>query len=144
MVNSKDSGIRDESFVGFWFFVIVNTTILAILVNILSVSAGMNDVTPGLFFIPVVITSYWYPKRGMPFAFLVTAIYLGIIAIFMGISLPDLVSSLFKSIIMIGVAAVVATLALNLQKSEAKYRGIFNNSEAGTGLIDAVDLTSTM
>jgi PAS domain S-box-containing protein len=30
---------------------------------------------------------------------------------------------------------------LNLQKSEAKYRGIFNNSEAGTGLIDGRDLS---
>jgi PAS domain S-box-containing protein len=59
----------------------------------------------------------------------------------MGPSLPALVSALFKSIILIGVAAVVSTLALNLQKSEAKYRGIFNNSEAGTGLIDAIGLS---
>jgi len=141
MVNSSESGIRDETFVGFWFFVIVNTTILALLVNIFSVAAGMTDVTPGLFFIPVVITAYWYPKKGMLFAFLITAMYLCIIYLMMGAQLPAIVAGLFKSIIMVGVAAVVSTLALNLQKSEAKYRGIFNNSEAGTGLIDAIELT---
>jgi PAS domain S-box-containing protein len=141
MVINRESGIRDESFAGIWFFIIVNTTILAILVNIFSIAIGMTEVTPGLFFIPVVITSYWYPKKGMLFSFLMTAVYLGIIYGFMGPLMPALVAGLFKSIIMIGVAAVVSTLALNLQKSEAKYRGIFNNSEAGTGLVDAIDLT---
>ncbi len=141
MADNRDSGTRDESFVGIWFFIIVNTTILAILVNILSISVGMTEVTPGLFFLPVVITSYWYPKKGMLFAFLITAIYIVIIYVFMGASLPNIVAGLFKSIIMVGVAAVVATLALSLQKSEAKYRGIFNNSEAGTGLIDGRDLS---
>jgi len=141
MADNRDSGIRDESFVGIWFFIIVNTTILAILVNILSISVGMTEVTPGLFFLPVVITSYWYPKKGMLFAFFITAVYLVIIYMCMGASMPNIVAGLFKSIIMVGVAAVVATLALNLQKSEAKYRGIFNNSEAGTGLIDGKDLS---
>jgi len=141
MVNSSESGIRDETFVGFWFFVIINTTILALLVNIFSVAAGMTDVTPGLFFIPVVITAYWYPKKGMLFAFLITAMYLCIIYLMMGAQLPAIVAALFKSIIMVGVAAVVSTLALNLQKSEAKYRGIFNNSEAGTGLVDGIELS---
>jgi PAS domain S-box-containing protein len=139
MVKSNESGIRDESFEGIWFFIIVNTTVLAILVNIFSLSVRMTEVTPGLFYIPVVITAYWYPKKGMSFAFLVTAIYLCIIYVFMGGSPPDIVTALFKSIILVGVAAVVSTLALNLQKSEAKYRGIFNNSEAGTGLIDAIN-----
>ena len=141
MVDTKVSGIQNESMVGIWFFIIVNTTILAILVNVFSLSVGMTDVTPGLFFIPVVITAYWYPKKGMLFAFAVTAIYLAMVYFLMGGSPPDLVSGLFKSIIMVGVAAVVSSLALNLQKSEAKYRGIFNNSEAGTGLIDANNLS---
>jgi PAS domain S-box-containing protein len=141
MEKTQEPGIRDESFVGIWFFIIVNTSILAILVNIFSLSLGMKDVTPGLFFIPVVITAYWYPKKGMLFAFLVTAIYLGMIYFLMKGSAADLVAGLFKSIIMIGVAAVVSTLALNLQKSEEKYRGIFNSSEAGTGLIIVNDLS---
>jgi len=141
MVDTKVSGIQNESMVGMWFFIIVNTTILAILVNVFSLSVGMTEVTPGLFFIPVVITAYWYPNKGMLFAFLVTGIYLLMIYVLMGGSAPDLVTGLFKAIIMVGVAAVVSSLALNLQKSEAKYRGIFNNSEAGTGLIDANNLS---
>jgi len=122
--------------VGSWFFIIVAVTILVILVNIFSLSLGMTEVSGGLFFIPVVIASYVYPKKGMLFSFLISAIYLSMIYIIMKGSSPDLVNGVFKTIIMVGVAAVVSSLALHMQMSEAKYRSIFNNSEVGTGLID--------
>jgi PAS domain S-box-containing protein len=134
METPQEPGIPE--IVGSWFFVIVCISILVILVNIFSLSFGMTEVAGGLFFIPVVITAYWYPKKGMLFAFLIAVIYLTMIYILMNGSPQDLVNGVFKAIIMVGVAAVVSALSLNLQKSEAKYRSIFNNSEVGTGLID--------
>ena len=134
METPQEPGIPE--IVGSWFFVIVCISILVILVNIFSLSFGMTEVAGGLFFIPVVITAYWYPKKGILFAFLIAVIYLTMIYILMNGSPQDLVNGVFKAIIMVGVAAVVSALSLNLQKSEAKYRSIFNNSEVGTGLID--------
>jgi PAS domain S-box-containing protein len=139
METTKEPGIPE--IIGSWFFIIVCITILVILVNIFSLSYGMTEVAGGLFFIPIVITAYWYPKKGMLFAFLITAIYLPMIYFLMKGSAPDLINGMFKAIIMVGVAAVVSTLALNLQKSEAKYRRIFNNSEVGTALIDVSSLS---
>ena len=139
METPQEPGIPE--IIGSWFFIIVSITILVILVNIFSLSLGMTEVAGGLFFIPVVITAYWYPKKGMLFAFLITAIYLPMIYFLMKGSAPDLVNGMFKAVIMVGVAAVVSSLALNLQKSEAKYRSIFNNSEVGTGLIDVNTLS---
>ena len=40
---------------------------------------------------------------------------------------------------MIGVAAVVSSLAAHMRKNEVKYRGIFNHSEAGIGLVNSSD-----
>ena len=134
MITPKEPGIPE--IFGTWFYIIVSITLIVILVNIFSLSLGMTEVAGGLFFIPVVITAYWYPKKGMLFAFLITAIYIPMIYFFMQGSAPDLINGMFKAVIMVGVAAVVSSLALNLQKSEAKYRSIFNNSEVGTGLID--------
>jgi PAS domain S-box-containing protein len=139
METTREPGIPE--IFGSWFFIIVSITILIILVNIFSLSHGMTEVAGGLFFIPVVITAYWYPKNGMLFAFLITIIYLPMIYFLMNGSAPDLVNGVFKAIIMVGVAAVVSTLALNLQKSETKYRHIFNNSEVGTALIDVQKLS---
>lgn len=134
METPREPGIPE--IFGSWFFIIIIITLLVIFVNIFSLSLGMTEVAGGLFFIPVVITAYWYPKKGMLFAFLITAIYLPMIYFLMEGSAPDLINGMFKAVIMVGVAAVVSSLALNLQKSEAKYRSIFNNSEVGTGLID--------
>jgi PAS domain S-box-containing protein len=134
METTQDPDITE--IVGSWFFVIVCITILVILVNIFSLSFGMTEVAGGLFFIPVVITAYWYPKKGIMFALLMTVIYLTMIFFLLNGSPQELVNGVFKAIILVGVAAVVSSLALNLQKSEAKYRSIFNNSEVGTGLIN--------
>jgi PAS domain S-box-containing protein len=134
METTQDPDITE--IVGSWFFVIVCITILVILVNIFSLSFGMTEVAGGLFFIPVVITAYWYPKKGILFALLMTGIYLTMIFFLLNGSLQELVNGVFKAIILVGVAAVVSSLALNLQKSEVKYRSIFNNSEVGTGVID--------
>jgi PAS domain S-box-containing protein len=134
MATTQDPEITE--IIGSWFFVIVCITILVILVNIFSLSFGMTEVAGGLFFIPVVITAYWYPKKGILFALLMTVIYLTMIFFLLNGSPLELVNGAFKAIILVGVAAVVSALALNLQKSEAKYRSIFNNSEVGSGLID--------
>jgi PAS domain S-box-containing protein len=134
METTQDPDITE--IVGSWFFVIVCITILVILVNIFSLSFGMTEVAGGLFFIPVVITAYWYPKKGILFALLMTGIYLTMIFFLLNGSPQELVNGVFKAIILVGVAAVVSSLALNLQKSEVKYRSIFNNSEVGTGVID--------
>jgi len=37
---------REESLVDLWLFIVINTTILALLINILSLHYGNNDVAP--------------------------------------------------------------------------------------------------
>ncbi|MFA5236704.1 MAG: hypothetical protein WC362_02480, partial [Methanoregula sp.] len=54
-------GEREESFVDFWLFIIVTTTILALLVNILALHYGTSTVATNLLYIPIVIAAYWYP-----------------------------------------------------------------------------------
>ncbi len=68
MTNENVFVDREESLVDLWLFIIVNTTILALLINILSLHYGNNPVAPHLLYIPVVIAAYWYPHRGLLFA----------------------------------------------------------------------------
>lgn len=132
---------RQESIVDLWLYIIVNTTILALLINILSLRWGTGDVAAHLIYIPIVIAAYWYPNRGMVYAFGVSGAYFLIIYVMTGGASMDLVAALIRCIVFVGVAAVVSSLAIHMQKSEIKYRGIFDNSEAGTGLINRNDLS---
>jgi PAS domain S-box-containing protein len=131
---------RQESLVDLWFFIIVNTTILAILINILSLHLGKTDVAPHLLYIPVILASYWYPKKGLFFALAISAVYLGLVWFFTA-TVPSFVAALVTCFVVVGVAAVVASLSAHIYKSEVKYRGIFNHSEAGVGLIDLSSLS---
>ena len=132
---------RDESLVNLWLFIIINTTVLALLINILSLYYGNNNVAPNLFYIPVVIAAYWYPNRGPVFAFIISLAYMALVYYFLGSDMAMLISSSVICYVMIGVSVVVSSLATHMRKNEVKYRGIFNHSEAGIGLVNSSDLS---
>jgi PAS domain S-box-containing protein len=134
---------REESLVGLWLFIIVNTTILALLINVLSISYGANDVAPHLLYIPVVIAAYWYPRRGPVFAVIISLMYMGIVYYFTQGAMGELIASSIKCFVLIGVSAVVSSLAIHMRKNEVRYRGIYNHSGAGIGLISHADLSIT-
>jgi PAS domain S-box-containing protein len=135
------SGEREESLVDLWLFIVVNTTILALLINILSLSSGTNTVAPHLLYIPIVISAYWYPRQGLYYAAGVSAIYLIMVIIITGGAVGDLTAAFITCFVLVGVAAVVSSLATHMRKNEVKYRGIFNHSEAGIGLVRLSGLT---
>jgi PAS domain S-box-containing protein len=132
---------REESLVDLWLFIVVNTTILAILINILSLHYGNNPVAPHLLYIPIIIASYWYPEKGVLFAGLVSAMYLGMVWFFSGGLMENLTAAFIICIVLVGVATVTSSLSSHMRKNELKYRGIFNYSEAGVGLVNLSSLS---
>ncbi len=131
-------GDREESFVDLWLFIIVNTTIVAFLINILAFHYGTAAVAVNLFYIPIVIAAYWYPRLGIYYAAGVSALYIGIVAFVTDGALDQVVASLVTSLVVIGVAAVVSNLAIHMRRNEMKYHGIFNYSEAVYFLYDTI------
>lgn len=132
---------RDESLTHLWLFIIINTTVLALLINILSLHTGSNDVAPHLLYIPVVIAAYWYPNRGPVFAVIISALYLFLVWFFVTGGLAELLASSIKCYVLIGVSVVVSSLATHMRKNEIRYRGLFNSSEAGVSLVNLPDLS---
>jgi PAS domain S-box-containing protein len=132
---------REESLVDLWLFIVVNTTILAILINILSLHYGNNPVAPHLLYIPIIIAAYWYPNRGIVFAGIVSAIYIGMVWFFSNGAVGDLTQAFIICIVLLGVSTVTSSLSSHMRKNEMKYRGIFNYSEAGVGLVNLSSLS---
>ena len=149
-------GERDESLVDLWLFIIVCTTILALLVNTLAAFNSVHDptnvlilspVAANLFYIPLVIAAYWYPRYGIPFSIGISLFYSAVVgaAIYIEqmpntIQLSLLLAAVgITCVVIIGVGAVVSSLAVHMRKNEVKYRGIFNHSESGIGLVNKPD-----
>ena len=132
---------REESLVDLWLFIVVNTTILAILINILSLHYGNNPVAAHLLYIPIIIAAYWYPDKGLLFSVIVSAMYLGMVWFFSGGVMADFTAAFIICIVLVGVAAVTSSLSSHMRKNELKYRGIFKYSEAGVGLVNLSSLS---
>jgi len=141
MTESEHFREREESLSNLWLFIIINTTVLALLINILSLHYGNNDVAPNLFYIPVVIAAYWYPHRGPIFAGVISVAYMVLVWYFLGSDAWMLISSSVICYVLIGVSVVVSSLATHMRRNEVKYRGIFNHSEAGVGLVNLSSLS---
>jgi PAS domain S-box-containing protein len=131
---------REESLSNLWLFIVINTTVLALLINILSLYYGSNDVAPNLFYIPVVIAAYWYPNRGPIFAVIISAAYMGLVYYFLGSDVAMLITSSVICYVLIGVSVVVSSLATHMRKNEVKYRSLFNHAQAGVGLVNLATL----
>jgi PAS domain-containing protein len=129
-------GTQERDPVDLWLFIINNTAILAILINILSIQSGVYDVASLLLFIPIVIAAYWHPGKGLIFAIVLSVVYLGMVW-FLQAGRTDLMGAeVIKSIVLVGVAAVVSSLSGHKQKSEVKYLGLFRYSAAGICVVD--------
>lgn len=133
-------GEREESLNNLWLFIVINTTVLALLINIVSLYYGQNDVAPNLFYIPVVIAAYWYPHRGPVFAFIISFAYMALVYHFLGSDIAMLIASSVICYVMIGVSVVVSSLATHMRRNEVKYRSLFNHSQAGVGLVNMSSL----
>jgi hypothetical protein len=50
-----------------WIAILAVTTIFAFVLNYYGLIRGVSVVTPHLFYLPIVIAGYWFPRRGIVF-----------------------------------------------------------------------------
>jgi PAS domain S-box-containing protein len=115
---------------------ILVTSLFAIYSTIYSLTHGIYEVFPFLYFLPIIIFIYLYPNRGVIFSLILSSIYLLLVYEFSGEN-PTLVAvSTAWFVIFVTVGVVTSSFAEGLRKEERKYRGIFENSQAGIFTFD--------
>ena len=120
-----------------WSVSIFVATVLAIVATVYSLSQGITDVFPHLFYIPIVLAAYWNPRRAILFALVSGFLYLVLVALFTYVSLgPDpVVNAGIRALVFVWVAAVIAYLSGKVRAEQVRYQGIFDSSPAGICLI---------
>ena len=95
------------------------TTIASILLNWYGLTLGITYVLPHLFYIPIILVSYFYPRRGVLFTIALSTIY-GVLVLGTGSPSPDVViSALARIVVFIVIGAVVSSLSNRLQQDAA-------------------------
>ena len=115
----------------YWKITIVLTIIAAVYSTIFSLTHGIYDVFPFLYFLPIILFVYFYPHRGVLFSVGISTIYL-LLVYYLSSFNPSLVAvSTAWFVIFITIGVVTSSFAEGLKTEERKYRGIFENSQAG-------------
>lgn len=112
----------------FWICVILCTVFGAIYSTILSLTHGILDVFPFLYFLPIIIFVYLYPHRGVMFSVLLSAVYMSLVYYY-GLSDPRLIAvSTAWFVIFVTIGVVTSSFAVGVREGERKYQRIFENS----------------
>jgi PAS domain S-box-containing protein len=120
----------------FWGFAIGVSILIAVYSTIFSLTHGIYEVFPFLYFLPIILFVYRYPQRGVFFSLLISMIYLVLIYYFSSFN-PLLVAvSTAWFVIFVTIGVVTSSFAEGMQSEEKKYRGIFENSQAGIFTFD--------
>jgi len=104
-------------------------------VNAAGLFAGITIVLPHLFYLPIVLAAYWFPRRGIVASLAIAVGYLAMTLPVAGGDIGLIVSALSRAAVFIAIGAAISFLSLRLGEQEERYRGIFGNSEAGMFIV---------
>jgi PAS domain S-box-containing protein len=123
----------------FWAVTITLSIIMVIGTTIYSLTQGIYDVFPFLYFLPIILFVNYYPSRGVIFSLSLSTVFLVLVYFFSNFD-PNLVAvSTAWFVIFVTIGFVTSSFAEGLKEEERKYREIFENSQAG---IFTFDLTT--
>ncbi|HEX3001244.1 MAG TPA: hypothetical protein VHN82_02575, partial [Methanoregula sp.] len=112
----------------FLVFTISAVSVIILLINAYGLTLGITNVLPHLFYIPIILMAYFFPRRGVLFAFVLSAIYCAITVLISPVFPGELLSAAGRIVIFVLIAFVVSFLTLRMQKSEGLFRGVTERS----------------
>jgi PAS domain S-box-containing protein len=124
----------------FWNCVIALTVLCAVYFTFFSLTRGIVDVFPFLYFLPIILFVYFYPHRGVMFSLFISAVYI-LLIYYYGFSNPKLIAvSTAWFVIFVTIGVVTSSFAAGLRDEERRYKRIFENSQAGIFTFDCRNL----
>jgi PAS domain S-box-containing protein len=134
-------GIDEGDFVKLW--VIGAFIVLALLATVYSFNLELEQITPyfvylfpQLYYIPIVLISVWYPRRGLQATVLLVAAFLAISAYFSYLGAPvDPIVFTLNGVLYIWVVAATTLLAREGGLISTRYKKYFDDADAGIFLL---------
>jgi PAS domain S-box-containing protein len=117
-------------------FVIISLTLSCIFITSISLSKHVETIYAQLFYFPILYATYFFPRRGLYLAGFCATVYEILAYIYIFPDTGGLIITTGQAILFICIAAVVAYFTEKINRSEARYRSIFETSLLGIILFD--------
>ena len=116
--------------------VILSLTICCIAITVVSLKENLGTIYAQLFYFPILYATYFYPKRGIFIAGFCAVVYEVMAFAFLFPDTGLLIYTTGQAVLFICITAVVAYFTEKVNRSEARYRSIFETSLLGIVLFD--------
>ncbi len=97
---------------------VISTLIIAFAANLYGLLVGVTIVIPHLFYLPIILTAFFYPRRGVLFVIALSAAYFLMVAVIRPGNMADIVSAAGRCIVYVLIAAVVSYLSERVNSRE--------------------------
>lgn len=121
-------------------------SILTLFVAFLTVFCLANNIQivfTHFYYVPIILAAYWFERKGVVYALLLSAFYLGAEYTFNPSDMAFIAAAVARVLVFIGIACVIAILSGIISReheqvahSETRFRGIWENLHAGIILVD--------
>jgi PAS domain S-box-containing protein len=108
-------------------FIISAISAVVLFLNGCALTGGITYVLPHLFYIPIILAAYFFPRRGVLFACALSALYCCMVIV-ISPAFGELLSAGGRVVMFVLIAAVVSFLTLRMQESELQFRGVAERS----------------
>jgi len=99
-------------------YLIVLTLIIALAANLYGLVIGISIVIPHLLYLPIILAAFFYPRRGITFAVVVSMIYFLMVALVRPGTSPDIISAAARCVVYVFIAAIVSWLSHRVNTKE--------------------------
>lgn len=115
---------------------LVTMTVITLGINLFGVMAGITAVLSPLFYFPVILASYWYPRKGLVFSVSMSVLYGLILFPYTPPNTIEGLVLLVRMALIIVIGGVVSLLSWNLSKFEQQLLEIIEFLPDATFAID--------
>ncbi len=90
-------------------------------INLYCLLIGITIVVSHLLYIPIILAAFYYPKRGVPFAIGIAALYFAMVVMTRSAYAADLISAAARCVVFVLIASVVSYLSLRLNEEQERH-----------------------
>ena len=116
-------------------YFILASTIIPVVISVYCLSRGIFDIFPHLFYIPIILIAYSYPRKGIFGSVILGSIYLALVYIFAYPSIDALGGATTRFFFLVALGVIITLLVRRMRDEEEKYHGIFDHAQDGVFLL---------
>ena len=117
-------------------FLIIATTFACIFLTFYCLYEEIYIIYPHLYYIPIILTSLFYPKKGTAYAILLSIIFLFATFVISESNQSLFLDNLIRVFVFVGIAAITSKIAILLKEDNLKYKNLMDSSGAAYAVLD--------